>query len=75
MTMTPTRGRPPDPLPPMRAVRAAMIAVTLSAAAAAAGQTLDPGAALAEAKAAFARGDYAGALAVVRTMRIRASSR
>lgn len=72
MTMTPTRGRPPDPLPPMRAVRAAMIAVTLSAAAAAAGQTLDPGAALAEAKAAFSRGDYAGALAVVRTMRIRA---
>ena len=56
----------------MAPVRVVLMAAALSAAAAAAGQTLDPGAALAEAKEAFARGDYAGALGVVRTMRIRA---
>ncbi len=71
MTMTPTRGRPPEPRPPARGVRAVVIALALSAAGTAAGQALDPGAALAEVRAAFLRGDYAGALGVVRTMRIR----
>lgn len=60
------------PLAPSRhVIRAALIAFALSAAGLAAGQSPDPAAALAEAKAAFSRGDYADALAAVRTMRIR----
>lgn len=82
MTMR-TRGRLSGPRParpargmaPARAampVRVVVMAAALAAAVAAAGQALDSGVALADAQAAFARGDYASALGVVRTMRIRA---
>ena len=68
--MMSTRSRPTEP--PLRnpAIRVKLVAIALLAACAASAQTLDPAAALAEAKAAFARGDYADALGVVRSMRI-----
>jgi hypothetical protein len=73
--MKSTHSRPTEP--PLRspairvkAIRVKLVAIALLAACAASAQTLDPAAALAEAKAAFARGDYADALGVVRSMRI-----
>jgi len=70
--MMSTRGRPIEPPLTSPAIRITLVAIALLAAGAASAQTLDAGAALEEAKAAFARGDYADALGVVRTMRIQA---
>ncbi len=70
--MMSTRGRLSEPPLPRPAFRTTLIGIALLAACSAAAQTPDPAAALAEARAAFARGDYADALGVVRTMRMRA---
>jgi hypothetical protein len=64
------RSRPHEPPLTRSAFRIRLVAIALLAASSAAAQTLDPGAALTEAKAAFARGDYDDALGVVRSMRI-----
>ena len=69
---TPIRRQASEPPPPEIAIRPALIACALLAACTAAAQTLDPAAALADAKEALSSGDYGGALMVVRKMRIQA---
>ncbi len=70
--MTSSRRRPTEPPLTSRTGRITLVVVALLAACSVFAQTLDPVAALAEAKAAFAKGDYADALGVVRSMRIQA---
>ncbi len=70
--MMSSRSRPIETPLTSPAIRITLVAIGLLAACSASAQTLDPATALAEARAAFASGDYAEALGVVRTMRIQA---
>lgn len=70
LTSGPLHGHIRELLTPRTVVRPKLIVIALLAACNAAGQTIDPSAALEQAKSALGRGDFDSALAVVRTMRI-----